>query len=168
MKNEILKLREEGKSYGEIANILGCSKSTISYYCGKDQKEKTLICSRRFKELNPVKEKFNTFNTISRKKITDACKDFKTQDSVKISLNQVLEKFGENPKCYLTGRKIDWNDKKSYSFDHIIPVSKGGLGSIDNLGLCCPEANRAKSNLLFEEFLELCKEVLENAGYKVA
>lgn len=35
MKEDILKLRKEGKSYNEIKNILGCSKSTISYHCSK-------------------------------------------------------------------------------------------------------------------------------------
>lgn len=35
MKENILKLRKEGKSYNEIRNILGCSKGTISYHCSK-------------------------------------------------------------------------------------------------------------------------------------
>lgn len=35
MKNKILKLRKEGKTYAEITSILGCSKSTISYHCGE-------------------------------------------------------------------------------------------------------------------------------------
>ena len=41
MKEQILKLRNEGKTYSEIKKILGCPKSTISYYCGNEQKEKT-------------------------------------------------------------------------------------------------------------------------------
>jgi len=41
MKEKILELRNEGKSYREIQKILGCSKSTISYHCGNGQKEKT-------------------------------------------------------------------------------------------------------------------------------
>lgn len=40
-KENILKLREEGKSYKEIQKILGCSKSTISYHLGEGQIEKT-------------------------------------------------------------------------------------------------------------------------------
>lgn len=35
MKDNIIKLRKEGKSYNQIRIILGCSKSTISYYCSK-------------------------------------------------------------------------------------------------------------------------------------
>lgn len=41
MKEEILKLRSEGKTYNEIKEILGCSKGTISYHCGFGQKEKS-------------------------------------------------------------------------------------------------------------------------------
>ena len=35
MKEEILKLRKEGKTYNEIHKDLGCAKSTISYHCSK-------------------------------------------------------------------------------------------------------------------------------------
>ena len=31
-KEDILRLRAEGKSYGEISNELGCSKGTVAYY----------------------------------------------------------------------------------------------------------------------------------------
>lgn len=34
-KNEILKLREDGLSYNQIEEKLGCSKATISYHCKK-------------------------------------------------------------------------------------------------------------------------------------
>lgn len=36
MKDDILKLREQGLTYNEIVNKLGCSKSTVSYYCRKN------------------------------------------------------------------------------------------------------------------------------------
>ena len=41
MKDQILKLRAEGKTYNEIVKILGCSKGTVAYHCGSGQKEKT-------------------------------------------------------------------------------------------------------------------------------
>lgn len=47
MENEILKLREKGWSYNRIAKHIGCSKSTVSYYCNSDVKEKTLERSRK-------------------------------------------------------------------------------------------------------------------------
>jgi hypothetical protein len=43
---EILALRDAGKTYNEIAAILGCSKATVSYHCGDGQKGKTAARSR--------------------------------------------------------------------------------------------------------------------------
>lgn len=40
-KENILKLRSEGKSYRQIQYILGCSKGTIAYHLGPGQKDKT-------------------------------------------------------------------------------------------------------------------------------
>lgn len=40
MKDKILELRSQGKTYTEISDIVGCSKGTVSYYCGAGQKEK--------------------------------------------------------------------------------------------------------------------------------
>lgn len=39
-KKDIVLLREQGKTYNEIKNILGCSKGTIAYHLGEGQKEK--------------------------------------------------------------------------------------------------------------------------------
>ena len=33
--------------------------------------------------------------------------------------------------------------------------------------MTCPEANASKSDLTLEEYLNLCKEVLENFGYTI-
>jgi DNA-binding CsgD family transcriptional regulator len=33
IKNEIIQLRNEGKSYREIQKILNCSRGTINYHC---------------------------------------------------------------------------------------------------------------------------------------
>ena len=37
---EIIKLRDEGKTYDQIKAVLNCSKATISYHVGKGQQEK--------------------------------------------------------------------------------------------------------------------------------
>lgn len=36
-KEDILRLRNDGKSYGEISEILGCSKGTVAYYLKEKQ-----------------------------------------------------------------------------------------------------------------------------------
>ena len=40
-KENILRLRAEGKTYNEIRDELGCSKATIAYHCGEGQKQKS-------------------------------------------------------------------------------------------------------------------------------
>lgn len=46
----------------------------------------------------------------------------------------------------------------------MIPVSKGGEGTLENLGFTVPEANRSKSDMTLEEYLDLCEEVLRYHG----
>jgi 5-methylcytosine-specific restriction endonuclease McrA len=184
MKDQILKLRKEGKTYDEIKNIIGCSKSTISYYCGNGQKEKNIERKRKRRQLNPLSRKIETFK--ARKTLKNKTERFQMRTQLKevsISKNgkllsrkdcnptfkysDIIEKYGDNPHCYLTNRPINWNDPSTYVLDHIIPVSLGGENSLDNLGICCPQANSAKSDLCLEDFFSLCKEILINNGYEV-
>lgn len=39
-KEDIFRLRQEGKTYNQIQKVLGCSKGTIAYHLGDGQKEK--------------------------------------------------------------------------------------------------------------------------------
>ena len=36
LKEKVLKLRGENKTYDEIKDLLGCSKATISYHCTRN------------------------------------------------------------------------------------------------------------------------------------
>lgn len=182
MKESILKLREDGKSYREIEKILGCSRSTISYHLN----EKTRIKNKerqKNRRKDPIKVKIDTFR--GRKKIKNACEKFqlKTSDkdengntikfmkmkdtTIQFKPSHVIDKFGTECKCYLSGRSINLHDGQNYSFDHIIPVSRGGDNSLDNLGIAHPSANYAKGDLMVDEFLQLCKEILNHNGFTV-
>lgn len=60
-EKDILDLRAQGKSYREIESILGCSKGTIAYHLGTDQKQKNLTRSnvsraKRRRETWKIKE----------------------------------------------------------------------------------------------------------------
>lgn len=76
-------------------------------------------------------------------------------------VKDLLAKIGENPTCYLTGRPINLMDGKSYHLDHIVPKNKGGQNSLDNCNIACRDANQAKGNLLYADFILLCEEVLQ-------
>lgn len=84
-----------------------------------------------------------------------------------ITEQQVIDKFGENPKCYLTGKEIDISKPRTYQFDHKVPASRGGTNTIDNLGICSRTANLAKSDMTHDEFIEFCKTVLIHHGFEV-
>lgn len=168
MKEEILKLRTEGKTYDEIVEIIGCSKGTVSYHCGQGQKEKAKkrLQKNRKNKYTIITKKIDSF--INRK-ITDFKIRNKNRQIEKESFNRKdgYLKVVENPICYLTGREINLELSKGYQLDHIIPVKKGGENTLENMALACKEANEAKRDLLLEDFIELCKEVCENNGYKV-
>lgn len=175
----MLKLKNEGKSYNQIAKILGCTQSNVSYHCSPDQKQKTIDRNKKNKKAHPYYSKLNTYlyikynkpkeKTISKKKqnillmkILYYSRDRENNKLMKalFTVQDVLNKFGEHPKCYLTGEDIDISKPKTYHFDHKIPVSRGGDNSLENLGICTKEANFAKRDMTVEEFYSLCEKVI--------
>ena len=161
MGEKILELKQKGYSYQMIQRELGCSKSTISYHLGLGQKQKTLERTKKQRDLNPWLNKTEKF--------------LQKYDGAKITYNnrgdfnrkKLKEYLSQIDKCYLTGRPIDINNFSTYEFDHIHPRILGGDSTFENLGIARPEANRAKSDMTLEEFINLCKDVLINFGYKV-
>lgn len=164
MKDEILKLRSESKSYNEIKNILGCSKGTIAYHCGDGQKDKVKTRTKNHRKtlIGILKRKKDNFSTIHRDKMGNG-----RRGMLEFSSKEFKDKLVNNPICYLTGRTIDLLQPKTYQCDHIIPVSKGGGCSFQNLGLTCRDANIAKGDMILEDFIQLCKEILIHQGFSV-
>lgn len=152
---QIIELKEDGKTYTEIKNELGCSKGTISYYCGDGQRSKTKFRNNENRETTKYKIYKKIDNYMAGE--TDGFYESRTDD------NHILyKKIISNPYCYITGKKIDLSDNESWSIDHIIPISKGGKSTIENAGLCLSIINRMKTDLLVEEFKEYCELVLDN------
>lgn len=63
--------------------------------------------------------------------------------------------------CALTGQKLE--SLRKAEVDHFIPRSRGGTDDLFNLRLVCRQANRAKGNMLDEEFFTLCERVIQHA-----
>ena len=58
--------------------------------------------------------------------------------------------------CALTGRRLN----RTAQLDHIIPKAKGGSDKKENLRWVCMEINLAKRDLLDDELVSLCADVL--------
>jgi len=174
-KEDIIKLRKEGKSYTEIQSILGCSKSTIAYHCdGGKEKERVL---KQLKLRSPLCRKVSSFKTRCSKAnyltLRAKVKTFKRKNarhgnrtntyvnsiSKNYNCEDVVKKIGNNPLCYLTGKVIDLNKPETYNLDHIIPTARGGTNDLDNLQICTKEANQAKGELSLSNLYELCKDI---------
>jgi len=170
-KSKIMKLRKAGKKYREIVEALGCAPSTVSYYLSKKIKYNALKRTSKNKKQRMVgspaeqlsyiiSSKLNTFNSIGRGYD-------KKRTSQKISIQDVRNILEKSSACYLTGKEIDFLDSSSWSMDHKIPRCKGGENTLENLGICDSVANKSKTLLTVDEYLVLCKSVLENFGFSV-
>ena len=169
LKSKITELKQQGKKLVEIAAILKCSTSTVSYHLYAKTKESTKQRTYTLRKKNGRKQypssvlsgKVTQFHRLGRY-------SNKVQLERTFTTEELRTKLGKAPTCYLTGLAIDLTNPSTYSLDHILPVSKGGPSTLENLGLCTVEVNQAKSSKTPEEFMELCKKVLTHAGYTVS
>jgi len=60
--------------------------------------------------------------------------------------------------CPLSGRKLT---TENISIDHIVPQSKGGTNTVDNIRLTDKVVNISKNALNDLDFIKMCKEVAE-------
>lgn len=181
LSEDIMQLRNLGKSYNEISRELECSKSLVSYHCGDGQKQKSsnrrprnrvgvVLAQKvyRFKTPKECTERVDSTASSAerlRMKILNFHKDrSKKRMKPEFTFQDVRNKYGDQPSCYLTGDSLDITDPSSFELDHIHPRSKGGDNSLDNLGLCSKESNRAKHDMDLEDFLDLCEKILKHHG----
>lgn len=149
-KNNILKLRLDGKSYKQIRKELGCSLSTISFHCStpeskKKYEKKEKIIKKGFLKCNPKKKKirlnFEEFiNQWKNKEITGGKGDKTGHGCVSHHIRKYLFKKYDN-KC----SKCKWSEFNP--FTNTIPLEVEHIDGNpmnhveENLILLCPNCH---------------------------
>lgn len=172
LSERILELRGEGKSYREIRNLLKCSSATISFHCSLGQKEKV---KERRKKRNAISTLISKVQRFRNRQISEKVRSFlRREESYLIPIEKynfnyidLLEKIGENPICYLSGKSINLNDPKSYHLDHVLPSTRGGKNTLENANVLDAIVNKMKHDLTVDEFIDKCKEILEFQGFEI-
>lgn len=101
-KDNILRLKAEGKTYLEIVDILKCSKSTVSYYSSNKQQENAKLA--RIKLL-PVRKESRKRGVVRNRKYID---DFLKENA-----------------CIDCGN----NDVRVLEFDHVKGIKVGNISN---------------------------------------
>lgn len=157
--NKIVKLRYEGKKCEQIATELECSLGTISYHL---KKHKTFFDQKLTKGAQQsILNRFRNFTGRTgckrrSKNVKANCHFNKTKG---MKYPELLRSLIDSPFCALTGKPIYFNDVQSYSFDHLVPISRGGDCSKENFNLLSKEVDLAKNNLPMKFFVKMCKEI---------
>lgn len=74
------------------------------------------------------------------------------RDRIPDAVKQKVLKANPSRECIYCS--IDLVDAATLSYDHIIPVVRGGVNSPDNLALCCMPCNWTKNSKTPDEFAE--------------
>ena len=76
-----------------------------------------------------------------------------------VSTDNVLRLLDhQHYRCALAGRCLT---PQTASLDHIMPMRRGGVHAIENTQVLHKDVNRAKGSLSNEEFLAMCREVVQ-------
>lgn len=80
---------------------------------------------------------------------------------------KALKQIWESQKglCAYTGEPLVPGDNAS--LDHKIPVTQGGMYSLDNVQWVVYQINRMKNDMTEDDFFRACRRVLEQQGYTV-
>ena len=108
--------------------------------------------------------KRNQFSRVGSKKDRELSGD---KREYMFTNTELKNKIINDPHCYLTGEKLELENSQHWSLDHIVPKSRGGTNALTNAGQTLKIVNQMKSDMTVDELHEMCKKILNHAGYRV-
>ena len=191
LKEKILRLKSKGLNQSEIVKKLGCAKSTVCWHFdpekqlkkAQDRKKKIpsyevkncrnmsrFFCAKTENQQScKIKDlTFSQAHAKNRERLKNFSKHYKSDTmEQKTKIKYVKEKYGITESnttftCRYTAKILDWTRPEEYQYDHIIPRSRGGENTLENLQIISKEANQAKGDMTHEEFVNFIKLVNSN------
>lgn len=118
---------------------------------------------REYRSKNEEKLKANKVKYVAENK--ELIKEIKTSYK---SRRRATERTGDNTRIILEWRRAQVKNCKwcgvdcevGYHVDHVVPLSKGGTHTVDNLCIACPSCNLRKNAMMPDEFIEYRKRMI--------
>lgn len=170
-------LDRKAKNYNAWETSL--MRSISRFACGNYRQKPHVIDTTEYtwkEAMKKLNSKLKTFAcTTSKSSKSTPKKTYMRNKNLNKKL--VLSKYNlseEEPyfTCTYTGKKLNIKQTGTYHLDHIMPRSRGEelgmsfeeINSLENLQIISAEANQAKSSMTHDEFVELCRGVVERHG----
>ena len=99
-KEDIIRLRNEGKNYLQIVEILKCSKSIVSYYSSNKQQENARLARKKTLPIKKINRKIGVFRN-----------------------RNYVDNFLKGKSCVDCGN----SDKRVLEFDHVRGIKEGHI-----------------------------------------
>lgn len=170
MRLAVVSLYERGNTIADIAVITGVDKSTVGLWLKEKGAKRRLqtctcpVCGKEFEAISSAKKycsnrcESKANRHVYRMRRRNSYKDGRMDKDISIEGLYAMD----NGVCYLCGGKCDFNDFKiikgtkccgnTYpSVDHVIPVSKGGSHTWDNVKLAHRSCNSRKRAKIYGE-----------------
>ncbi len=144
-KKQIIERRDQWRKDNPEKYKSGYLEQSRNYY--KNNKDKILEWGREYSKNNPLLGRVRTAKRRAKKR--DSLEHYTV-----MQINEMLLKQGH--RCNICDAKFD---VVGYHIDHIIPISRKGVDTIDNIQLLCPYCNLSKGNKTMSEFAEYLKEI---------
>ena len=145
-------------SFNPFKSFKNC-RNISRFFCSKTENKQ----SPKIKNLT-----FSQAHAKNRERLKNFSKHYKSDTmEQKTKIKYVKEKYGITESnttftCRYTGKTLCWTRPEEYQYDHIVPRSRGGENTLENLQIISKEANQAKGDMTHEEFVNFIKLVNAN------